>query len=125
MPVQIPLRSDLPRWTQQVVLGDTYDDDGISFTDGALYEFTFDWSGRASTWSFEIRDASNTLLLAGEALRLGTLRLSAFGKASGLPPGDLLLVDLTGTHTEPTLNSLGVDHALLYYTSGELAAVGL
>lgn len=125
MPVEIPLRSDLARWTQQVVLGDTYDDDGVSFTDGQSYTLIFDWNGRASVWSFGIRDADGADLLRGKALRLGSLRMRRHGRAGGLPPGDFLLVDLSGTHTEAGLTSLGVTHSLLYYTSTELEELGL
>lgn len=125
MPVTIPMRHDLARWSSQVVLGDTFDDDGVSFTDGRLFTFEWSWNGRASCWSLAIRDEDDTLLLAGKALRLGALLLRQHGKESGLPPGDLLLVDLAGTHTEATLTSLGVGHQLLYYTSGELTAAGL
>lgn len=125
MPVEIPLRNDQPRWTQQVVLGDTYDDDGVSFTDGVSYTLIFDWNGRASVWVLGIQDADGADLLRGKALRLGSLRMRRHGRAGGLPPGDFLLVDLTGTHQEAGLTSLGVTHALLYYTSGELEDAGL
>lgn len=125
MPVTIPMRQDLARWSSQVVLGDTYAADGVSFTDGRLFTFGWSWNGRASCWSLTIRDQDDTVLLAGKALRLGCLLLRQYGKASGLPPGDLLLVDLTGTHTEASLTSLGLTTQLLYYTSGELATAGL
>ena len=125
MPVEIPLRSDQPRWEQQVVLGDTYADDGVSFTDGVGYTLIFDWNGRASVWTLGVKDADGADLLRGKALRLGSLRMRRHGRESGLPPGDFLLVDLLGTHAEAGLTSLGQSHALLYYTSTELAAAGL
>lgn len=125
MPVEISLRSDQPRWTQQVVLGDTFDDDAVSFTDGVSYTLILDWNGRASVWTMGIQDADGNDLLRGKALRLGSLRMRRHGRAGGLPPGDFLLVDLTGTHTEAGLTSLGSSHSLLYYTSGELAEAGL
>ena len=125
MPVEIPLRSDQPRWEQQVVLGDEYDTDGVSFADGAQYTLIFDWNGRASAWALGIRDANGADLLHGKVLRLGSLRMRRHGRGSGLPLGDFLLVDLSGAHQEPTLTSLGVTHSLLYYTSGELAELGL
>lgn len=125
MPVQIPLRHDLARWDVQVVLGDTYEDDGVSFSDGALYTLIFDWNGRASCWTLGIQDAEGADLLRGKALRLGALPLRYQGRESGLPPGDLLLVDITGARTDPTLTSLGVSHFLLYYTSSELEDAGL
>jgi len=125
MPVSIPLRSDLARWEQQVELGDTYDADGVTFTDARLYTLIFDWNGRASCWTLGIQDADGADLLRGKGLRLGSLRLRRHGRESGLPPGDFLLVDLSGMHTEVTLTSLGVGHSLLYYSSGELSEAGL
>ena len=125
MPVEIPLRSDQPRWTQQVVVGDEYDDDDVSFTDGVSYTLIFDWNGRASVWTMGIQDADGVDLLRGKALRLGSLRTKRHGRESGLPPGDFLLVDLTGTHTEAGLTSLGSTHSLLYYTAGGLEDAGL
>lgn len=125
MPVSIPMRSDLARWSSQVTLGDTYEADGVTFSDGQLYTLGWSWNGRTSSWTLTIGDADGSPLLDGKALRLGALLLRQHGKASGLPPGDLLLVDVTGTHTEASLTSLGVTHQLLYYTSGELAAAGL
>lgn len=125
MPVQIPLPSDVARAELQVVLGDVYKADGVRFEDGVSYTLRIDWNGRAACWTLGIKDADGADLLRGKALRLGSLRLRRHGRASGLPAGDLLLVDLTGAGEDPGLATLARDFALLYYTSGELAAAGL
>ena len=125
MPVLIPLRSDVARWTLQVDLGETYATDRVSFLDARTYTLIFDWNTRAQVWTMGIQNADGNDLLRGKALRLGSLRIRKHGKAAGLPPGDFLLVDLSGQHQEADLDSLGTTHQLLYYTSNELETLGL
>ena len=113
MPVQIPLPVGKARFDLRVDL------------DGSTYVMEFDWNSRSDSWSFNILDASGTPLLSGQALRLGSLRLGSRGRSSGLPSGDLLLVDLAGDKTDPGIDGLGDRYALLYYTETELSEVGL
>lgn len=101
--------STLPAFTQTVNL------------DGTVYRLSFAWNYRAGYWSTSILDAAGTPLLQGVRLVLGLYLLRQYA-TPGLPPGDLLAVDPSGTISEPAFDDLSSGRVTLtYLTAADLA----
>jgi hypothetical protein len=81
--------------------------------DGRQFRLTFAWSLREEAWYLDIAARDGTLLAAGLKLAEGVnvLRREA---SSDLPPGPLILLDMTGARAECTHDDLGKRWVLFY-----------
>lgn len=112
MILEIPTRQDMPHYVETVEL------------DGTVYGLEFYWNARAGGWFLTLWNAQLTApLLSGRRLVLGAQLLGRYRNAA-LPPGDLLVVDMTGDGVEPGLKDLGLRAKLVYYGADDLAAIG-
>jgi hypothetical protein len=81
--------------------------------DGRQFRLSFAWSFREEAWYLDIGSRDGTLLAAGLKLAEGVnvLRREA---SDELPPGPLVVIDMTGAHAEPTRAGLGSRWLLFY-----------
>lgn len=83
--------------------------------DGHEYVLTFDWNERSSAWFFSIDDTDETPILSGKKITVGTDLLGGV-VGSARPPGQIVCLEVSAQLIDPTLNSLGDTHELLYVT---------
>lgn len=91
--------------------------------DGVTYTLGFRYNDRDGIWRLDIGDADNTPLALGLSLVTNMRLLRAVRTLPGLPPGELVVVDTAGGasgDTDPTFDSLGRRHLVLYVTAAEL-----
>ena len=84
---------------------------------GRRYTFHFTFNNRHNAWLLSIVDVNGNLLIAGVRLIPGIYILEKYRASSpGLPPGELVLVDLEGNMAtaEVTRENLSVRFALTY-----------
>ncbi len=97
----LPIDVDTDVWEQDTEL------------DGRQFRLSFAWSLREEAWYLDISSRGGTLLAAGLKLVEGVdvLRREA---SSDMPPGPLVLLDMTGAHAECTHDDLGKRWILFY-----------
>lgn len=105
----IPTRTDRARYSIEIDL------DQLSF------RFDFDWNDRSESWSFNLYDASNVLLLAGRKVVVGFPLLNRF-RDPRLPPGDLHAIDTSGANLDPKFADLGDRVKLLYVEAASMGS---
>ena len=111
MSVYLPLRADgTPFYSFEVPL------------DGVRFGLVFRWNARFEYWTFDIKDASGNVLLAGRKVVVDVPLLGRF-KNEGLPAGDLLAVDTTGERQDPGLADFGTRVRMIYLTAEDVAAL--
>lgn len=91
--------------------------------DGVTFTFTFRWNDRDDCWYFDLGDAQGLPLANGLKAVTRWQLLSALRSLTGLPKGELLVVDTAGKDEEPTFDSLGRRHLMFYIPEVELAAL--
>lgn len=97
--VVLPFGNDVPWYTFQIALA------------GVQYTFTVRYSTRSARWSLDILDASGmNLLVAGLPLLIGRDLTRQFRFNTTVPQGIFFCTDDTGSGTQPTRLSFGVDH---------------
>jgi hypothetical protein len=81
--------------------------------DGRTFRLSFAWSLREEAWYLDIASRDGTLLAAGLKLAeaVDVLRREA---SDELPPGPIVLLDMTGAHAECTRDDLGKRWVLFY-----------
>ena len=89
--------------------------------DGELFLVAVTWNEREGAWYLDLSDADGTVLLAGRKLVLGQALLARFRDAR-LPPGELLVLDTTGSDLEPGPQDLGARVPLFYVEATSLPA---
>ena len=99
--VQLPTFRALPDHKYNIVL------------DSETFIFEFHLNARANRWSVNIFDVEDVPVRHGIRLIEGTDLLQRIALASR-PPGQLIVVDLTGAGIEPDADTLGVDVSLRY-----------
>ncbi len=90
---------------------------------GRRYRLSLDWIGRIERWSFSLETEGGTVLCStkGLALRADPLRILRY--LPECPTGVLTVIDTEGDE-EPTLESLGRRHVLVYFEDdGDAAEV--
>lgn len=92
--------------------------------EGVVYHFTFRFNDRDGAWYFDITNARGDLLAQGLKAVSETPLLMALRTLPGLPPGELIVRDTAGLDEEPTFDSLGRRHLMMYLTAAELAELG-
>lgn len=109
MPVVIPNRTDVPKYTLEVAL------------DNVTFRLGFHWNDRAGAWFMSIADVNGTPLLSGRRVVVGFPLISRF-RDPRLPAGDFNAVDTSGQKLEAGPNDLGDRVRLLYFSRSELPA---
>lgn len=91
----------------------------ISELDGTEYVFDVAWNGRAGAWFLTISDTEEDVIAPSVKLCLGAV-LGHKVYDDRMPPGALVMVDLSETGTEAGFDDLGVRVPLYYYAESEL-----
>lgn len=100
---EIPLRTDLPAYTQEVVLS------------GSVYQIGISYNARMQRWLMDIMDSTGAMMLAGIPLLVSfPLTDQYIGRIAGFPTGQFIVIDETGAERNPTRDTLGVDIKLIY-----------
>ncbi len=105
----IPTRTDSARYTMAVAL------------EKQTYRFDFEWNDRDASWSFDIYDVNNVILLAGRKVVLGYPLIARY-RDPRLPPGDISAIDTSGADLDPLFADLGDRVQLLYTESADIPA---
>lgn len=92
--------------------------------DGVTYVLGFRYNDRDGIWRLDIGDANNTPLALGLALVTNMPLLRAVRTLPGLPPGELMVIDTASGDTDPTFDSIGRRHLVMYATLAEVIALG-
>ncbi len=87
--------------------------------EGVNYTLDFAWVARAGCWSLAIFTDEGELVITGIAIVTNRPLLARFHHLKGLPPGELLFVDLTETISAPNFEQLT---ELMYFDAAEWAA---
>ena len=85
--------------------------------DGAEYNLEFFWNDRASLWMMSIFNPTREILLLGSIPLVLDFPLTYQYVADNLPPGDFLVINLTGAPSPPLRNNLGSDVKMYYVDS--------
>lgn len=96
----IPIEPGVVRQTLRVALGD------------AEFDLALTWHETTARWRVDLTAETGEALLRGTRMQYGWPLLRGVA-ADARPAGELLLVD-TQDEDEPTLESLGARHVLLY-----------
>lgn len=98
---ELPIVPDSDAWDQTTEL------------DGRAFRLSFAWNLREEAWYLDISARDGTLLAAGLKLAEGVnvLRREA---SSEMPPGPLVLLDMTDAREECTRDELGSRWVLFY-----------
>lgn len=87
--------------------------------DGETYRVVLVWKTRQEGWYLSLYAVDETELLLGKRLAADTPLLRRY-QIDGLPPGELVCMDMEDVGTEPTFESLGKRHLLWYFDEAEL-----
>lgn len=107
MGLKIPLRNDLPWYTLSVEL------------DGATYGLELKWNEISEGWFLSLSDSRGVPIVSGLRLVEGWPLAKRYADAR-LPAGNLIAIDTTGRHVDPTREDLGTRVQLYYFAAGEL-----
>lgn len=84
--------------------------------DGQAFILTFAWNERAGAWYLSIADADGVALLRSRKIATGVPLLSRFRYLDGIPPGELIALDPSGTYDYAGYTELGPRRGVtLYY----------
>lgn len=101
----IPARNDFPAYEFKIDL------------DGVVYTLFFRYNTRMTRWLLDIMDASGNPILMGLPLLITVDTTGRFVN-EGVPAGFIDVSDDSNQGTQPTRDSFGTDHSLLYVTDG-------
>lgn len=87
--------------------------------DGSTYRLTLTWKTRQAGWYLGLYSVDETPLLLGKRLSADTPLLRRY-QIDGLPPGELVCLDMEDRGAEPTFESLGKRHLFWYFDESEL-----
>lgn len=90
--------------------------------DGIRYRFKFAYNASADSWFMDIRDATDTVMVAGIRLVLGVDLLEPYKYMSGMPQGQLFCYDTSLAETEPGLTDFDSRVVLLYRPAAEVVS---
>ena len=100
----IPLAVQVPRQTQTTTL------------DGRPYVIETDYNGRLDRWFFSLSTTAGEYLIRSKALVTGSDLLRQVRHNPHAPQGALAVADLVGS-ADPSFDTLGARHVLLYFTA--------
>lgn len=93
-----------------------------------IYRVRLVYRERQDSWYLDLFDAADEPLLTGKRLSANTALLAPY-QIAGLPPGELMLVDVEAADDqaaiEATFDSLGYRHQLFYYDVADLPAAAV
>lgn len=104
---------DASSWTSRVTL------------DGTAYVLELNWNGREGAWYLSIADTDGNALLSSRKLSTNWPVLFRFRHLTGLPPGEIMACDASGSIEYAGYSDLGESVSLVYFTDAERAAAGL
>lgn len=90
--------------------------------DGRFYRILYRWNLRAGAWYVDIAGDDGRAQVRGVKMCLGTDKLRAH-KYRDVPPGNLRVVDSTGTGTEPTWADFGERVMVEYVTDDSVEPI--
>jgi hypothetical protein len=107
--VTIPIRA-LPSYVSEVTL------------ENVAYRFVFKWNTRGEYYTIDIETAEGELLVAGlkMALKAALLRRHP---GRGLPPGEIVVIDPSGSNAAIAFDDPEERISLVYVTEAEYAAL--
>lgn len=108
----IPTQQNLGAWTQRTTL------------DGVDYLLDFVWNARDPAWFVSISSIDGTELVNGIKLVSNWPLLRTHRYINGLPPGELIAVDLSGSIDKAGYGDLSNGVKLTYFDVAELVAAG-
>jgi hypothetical protein len=111
MPLVLPVFPGEPLYLERVRL------------EGRDYIFRFDWAEREQRHYMSLQDPDGTSLLAGVKVVANWSLTTRHLYNLGLPPGQLIPIDLENGGTSPTFNDFGTRVRLFYYLSTEIAGL--
>lgn len=82
--------------------------------DGSDYVLTFQWNQRLGRWSMDIADQDSDPIASGIVL-VADFPLLSLVTDERAPPGTLAIYDTQSPNIDPTLDSLGTRHHLMYW----------
>lgn len=94
--------------------------DQTTTLDGRPYRFRFRWIQRISRWSVSIETGSGVSIVAAKGLVLGVDLLRQVRYRTDAPPGVLGVVDLEKGDVEPSLDTLGARHRVVYVSDADV-----
>jgi len=103
--IQLKIRSDFDNYRYRVDL------------DNTTYVFSFKWNTRSERWQITIYASDGETVLISVPLTANADLLTRF-RDKNLPKGRLFCIDTTGQWLEPTNESLGETHLLIYEEAG-------
>lgn len=111
-------------WHVLTVRPNTIDQRQRVALDGIEYILDIRWSRREERFFADIFAASGAPIYQGIALTLGEPLLRTLHLVSGMPAGELVLVDPRATRAAPTLATLGSIVQLLYIDAEHIGPNG-
>lgn len=109
MILEVPLPKNVPAFVQQTQL------------DGQTYNLRVHWNEREGSFYLELGDVDGDPIVASRKL-VPDWPLIFRVRDDRRPPGELLMVDLTGSGIPPQLDELGERVVLLYFDQAEMDA---
>lgn len=103
---EIPTRTDLPAYTEQVEL------------QGVIYTLAFRFNKRFNKWVFDLLDSEGAEILNGLVIYTGVPLLTQYYHRANLPAGDFICIDSQGTTDPAGEEELG-DRFKFYYIEVE------
>lgn len=104
---EIPLPQNVPSFVQQTQL------------DGITYNFRIHWNEREASWYLELGDVDDVSIVASRKM-VPDWPLIYRVRDERRPPGELLMVDLTGQGIPAAIDELGDRVILLYLDEAEV-----
>lgn len=99
----IPLRTDVPAYTQEIVIA------------GTVYVIGIRYNARMTRWIMDIMDSSGAAIVMGIPLLVTVPMAYRFvGRVANFPPVQFMVIDETGQERNPTRDTLGSDIKLLF-----------
>lgn len=88
--------------------------------DGITLGFEFKWNDRSERWFLDLSDAQGNVIALSIPVVNGESLTQFLHGIAGMPTGDLFVFDTTDASEDPTFDSLGRRHVLMYAVPGEL-----
>lgn len=92
--IEIPINPNIEAQTVEVSL------------DGVLYKLRFSWNIRQSSWSMDIAESNDNILIQGIKIEPDWLPVFRY-KITNFPPGEFIVIDTSGTGDPPDRTEFG------------------
>lgn len=88
--------------------------------EGVDFYLDFAWNGRAGTWALGLLDGDENVLVTGMTGVSNRPLLRRYRHKLGMPAGEIVFLDPTGTIDAANFEQLGKEVSLVYVLSTEL-----